>query len=1070
MELAPLYRDIVEKSPDGIWVFDLEGRTLYANPALRQLFGVDEEQMTRLTVFDSLNDLGKTQFAAHLEDVRAGRINEHDVESMFVRQDGSSLWVTVSESELRGPDGSVTGILHRLSDYNDRRLILDELTTSRRRLAEAQRIARIGSWEWDVERDEIWGSDELSALYGLDPDSFPAPYASFLDIVHEEDRGAVDAEVHQALEDGGEFVFVARVQASDDQWVWTRGRGVAHTDETGRVVSMSGTHQDITETKQAEVALEDQVRQNALMQAVASAANEAQTLADVLSQAQHLVLLHDDWERGRAFLPDPDGPGVVPLHLTEEDAAADLATPAESALELALANRAFAARASVWDDAMLTIGFPVSYADEVVAVVTIRSAPPLYRFDMIQSMVEQVAVQLGRVAERERAQRELADARDGAMEASRQKSEFLATMSHEIRTPLNGVIGLNDLLLRTGLDADQLRLASGVQVASRALLSVINDILDFSKIEAGKLELERLDFEIRPVFDQVASLLAETARAKGIELMVSCHPDVPEVLAGDPTRLAQVLTNLGSNAVKFTDGGEVYIRATAEPLPEGRVRLRVTVADTGIGVSEVDVETLFEAFTQADASTTRRFGGTGLGLAISREIVDALGGEIGLEPNPGGGSIFWFTAEFDAPSGPAVDPDDEYARSWLAGRRVLVVDDNAHYRLILEEQLAWWRVRSATAAGADQAEAAVAEAAATGDPFEGVLLDLSMPGRDGLALARALRENPAYGALRLVMLTSATNPDPDELEAAGIVECLVKPVLAADMRGALLRQLAGVGPRPTAQPRAAAALVSSRRVLVVEDNPVNQLVAVGLLEALGYTAQTADDGIEALEALTETTYDAVLMDVQMPRMDGYAATRAIRAAEDGGRRLPVIAMTAAAVEGERERCMAAGMDDFLTKPVDPSALAAVLDLWMPDGEPAAARTLSLVPTPPPPDPELLDGLARDRLDELRDLDPGNTTYLDRAIGNFIANTPGTLETIRAAADAGDVAGLKQVSHKLAGGALNLGVTAAGRTAQEIELLADTGTTEGATPLVDRLEADLARGREALQAYQATYSG
>jgi PAS domain S-box-containing protein len=1070
MELAPLYRDIVEKSPDAIWVFDLDGRTLYANPALRQLFGVGEEQMAQLTVFDSLDDLGRTQFAAHLDAVRAGHINEHDVESMFVRRDGTSLWVTVSESELRGADGTVTGILHRLSDYNDRRRILDDLTSSRRRLAEAQRIARIGSWEWDVERDEIWGSEGLSALYGLDPGSFPATYASFLEIVHEEDRASVDEVVQQALKDGGGFVFVARVLADDDQWVWTRGRGVAQTDETGVVVSMSGTHQDITETKLAEVALEDQVRQNALMQTVASAANEARTLADVLGQAQHLVLMHDDWERGRAFMPDPAGPGVVPLHLTEADAAADFATPEQSATELGLANRAFHERTSVWDEAMLTIACPVAYADEVCAVVTITSAPPLYRFEMIQSMVEQVAVQLGRVAERERAQRELADARDGAMEASRQKSEFLATMSHEIRTPLNGVIGLNDLLLRTRLDADQLRLASGVQVASRALLSVINDILDFSKIEAGKLELERLDFEIRPVFDQVASLLAETARAKGLELMVSCHPDVPEMLAGDPTRLAQVLTNLGSNAVKFTDSGEVYIRATAEATPEGRIGLRVTVADTGIGIPDIDVETLFEAFTQADASTTRRFGGTGLGLAISREIVDALGGEIGLEPNPGGGSVFWFTAEFDAPSGPAVDPDDEYARSWLAGRRVLVVDDNAHNRLILEEQLAWWRVRSATADGADAAEVAVAAAVAAGDPFEGVLLDMSMPGRDGLDLARALHGNPAYGDLRLVMLTSTTNPDPADLERAGIVECLVKPVLALELRGSLLSHLAGVEPRPAAEPRASAALLTSRRVLVVEDNPVNQLVALGLLEALGYGARTADDGIEALAALQEDAYDAVLMDVQMPRMDGYAATRAIRTAENGGERLPVIAMTAAAVEGERERCIAAGMDDFLTKPVDPSALAAVLDLWMPDGDPVVARSLTHVPNPPTPDSELLDGLARERLDELRDLDPGNTTYLDRAIGNFVANTPGTLDTIRAAADAGDAAALKQVSHKLAGGALNLGVTAAGRTAQEIELVADTGSTEGAAALVDRLEADLARGRAALRAYQETYSG
>ncbi|WP_395696457.1 response regulator [Nocardioides sp.] len=1074
MELATLYRDIVETSPDAIWVFDLEGRVLYANPALRALFGAAEADMAGLTVFDTLDELGRRQFADHLDQLRAGRVNDGEVETQFVRCDGTTVWVTISESFLHGPDGAAAGVLHRITDSNERRREHEELARNRRRLAEAQRIARIGSWEWDVDADQIWGSDELIALYGLDPESFPATYDDFLQVVHEDDRALVDEAVQGALRDGGDFLFVARVQGPDDSWIWTRGRGIGQPDADGRVNRMHGTHQDVTETKLAELALEDQVRQNTLMQAVSSAANEATTLAEVLGHARHLVLLHDDWERGRAFLTTSDGTAVEPLYINEEDRLKDQTTPEECAAELALAMRAFREKRSVWDDRRLTIAFPVAYADEVMAVVTITSAPPLYRFEMIEQMVEQVAVQLGRVAERERAQRQLADARDGALAASRQKSEFLATMSHEIRTPLNGVIGLNDLLLRTELDPDQLRLASGVQVASRALLSVINDVLDFSKIEAGKLELERLDFEVRPVFDQVASVLAETARTKGLELMVSCHPDVPEVLAGDPTRLAQVLTNLGSNAVKFTDRGEVSLRATAEPAGDGRTLLRVTVSDTGVGVPESEVATLFDAFTQADASTTRKYGGTGLGLAISKEIVEALGGEIGLEANPSGGSTFWFTAVFEAPTGSAVDPDDEHARRWLSGRRVLVVDDNDHNRLILEEQLAWWQVRTASAAGADAAEVLVAEAVAAGDPFEAVLLDMSMPVRDGLDLARALRSEPAHDEAVRIMLTSATTPEPDELEDAGIVECLTKPVLAVDLRRTLLRWLAGVEPRQAVDAFAPGELTATRRVLVVEDNPVNQLVAVGLLEALGYQARTAEDGAVAVESVGKDDYDLVLMDVQMPRMDGYAATRAIRASEPDGRRVPVIAMTAAAVEGERERCLAAGMDDFLTKPVAPAALAAVLERWI-DGEPASPPRAGLpggsvrTVTASNGSGDPLAGLELPRLDELRDLDPGNTTYLDRAIGNFVANTPGTFATIRDAVAAGDAATVKQVSHKLAGGALNLGVTEAGRTAQQIELLADTGTTDGVADLLPRLESALEQGRTALQAYRAAYS-
>ncbi|GAA4369625.1 response regulator [Nocardioides caricicola] len=1068
MELAALYRDIVEKSPDAMWVYDHDGRTIYANPALRRLFGVDdEEEMKHLTVFDSLDDAGKVHFAAHLADLREGRINEGDVETQFVRRDGSIVWVLISESELRGPDGEFIGILNRLSDYSDRRANLDNLTSARRRLDEAQRIARIGSWEWELDLDRIWGSKGLMALYGLGPESFPVTYGEFLELVHEDDRSTIDTVVREAIAGAREFKVAGRILTTSGTWVWTRIRGECQTDETGRVVSLSGTHQDITETKLADLALEDQVRQNALLQAIASAANEATTLKEVLSAARDLALVHDDWRRARGFVPNDSHDGVVALYTTETDRAEDLETPEETAREHALAEHAYRTGDLVWDDDKLTIAFPVTYAGRIYGVCTITSAPPLYRYELIETMVRQVAVQLGRVAEREQAQRELADARDGAMEASRQKSEFLATMSHEIRTPLNGVIGLNDLLLRSDLDPDQYRLASGVQVASRALLSLINDVLDFSKIEAGKLELERLDFEIRPVFDQVASVLAEAARAKDIELIVSCHPDVPEMLAGDPTRLAQVITNLGSNAVKFTPEGEVFIRATADRVEDGRTRLHVSVADTGVGVPEVDVDLLFQAFTQADASTTRKYGGTGLGLAICREIVEALGGEIGLEPNPAGGSVFWFTACFDAPSGVATDPDDEHARQHLAGRRLLVVDDNEHNRLTLQEQLAWWGVRSEAVASADAAEGALLAATAAGDPFDAVLLDMSMPYRDGLQLARTLHAQPAYDGLTLVMLTSATVPDAETLRAAGVAACVTKPVLSGDLRGVLLRHVAGVEPRAAVRPAAAEPDVAGR-VLVVEDNPVNQLVAVGLLEAMGYDATTADDGVEALEILEEESFDVVLMDVQMPRLDGYATTEAIRARETDDVRLPVIAMTAAAVEGERDRCLAAGMDDFLTKPVNPGALAAMVSHWIGDETTEGTRSVMTVDTPNSGD-ERLARLALERLDELRDLDPGNTTYLDRAIGNFLANTPGTLESIRAAAASGDAETLKQVVHKLAGGALNLGVQDAGRTAQEIELIADTGTTEGTAALLDQLESELELGRESLRAYQETYS-
>jgi PAS domain S-box-containing protein len=956
MDLAALYSDIVETSPDGIWVFDLDGHTLYTNPRLAEILGVPPATMASRSVLDTLHEDDRRHLVDHLASLRAGQVDHHETEARLLRPDGSPLWVLVRESVRRTADGQVSEVVHRISDYTARREMLEDLRSSRAQLAEAHEIARIGSWTWDVVRDHISGSPEIYRLYDLDDATFPEHYPDFLEMVHPDDRDLVDGAVRAALDGADDFVWVARIRGGGD-WLWTRGRGIVHRDADGTAVGMSGTHQDITEARQVELELIDLVNQNRIMQAVASAANEARTLNEVLTQARGLVLLHDDWERARGFVPDDARDGVVPLYVTEEDRTSDLDTPDLNAVELEVANRAFHRRGCVWDSSRLTIGFPISYDDEVQAVVTITSAPPLYRHEMIETMVQAVAVQLARVAERERSERELADARDQAMAASRQKSDFLATMSHEIRTPLNGVIGLNDLLLRTALDPGQLRLASGVQVASRALLAVLNDILDFSKIEAGRLELERVDFQVRRVLDQVLSVMSESAREKSVVLDASCHPDVPETVSGDPTRFAQVLTNLVSNAIKFTESGEVHVQATAEDV-DGGTRLRVEVSDTGLGVEDAQVEGLFDPFTQADASTTRLYGGTGLGLAISKQIAEALDGEIGYRPNQPAGSVFWFTGVFGRRTGSSAGSDDKTVRTPLGARS----------------------------------------------------------------------------------------------EDAGVVAALAEPNAAATVR---------------------AQLVPRRRILVVEDNVVNQMVALGLLESLGYAAETAGDGLHALQALDAGDFDAVLMDVQMPRMDGYAATREIRARAQGARRIPVIAMTAAAVEGERERCLAAGMDDFLTKPVDPAALAAVLTTWLKsDDRPAhhpsteATTTMDHLLDYSEPDPDALD---TDRLDMLRDLDEDNTDYLDRAIGNFLTNSHTGLDTIREAVAAGDAAALRAAAHKLAGSALNLGVTYAGEALRSLEFLGDEGTVEGAEDKLVVAETALARGRDELLAYQASYS-
>jgi len=538
----------------------------------------------------------------------------------------------------------------------------------------------------------------------------------------------------------------------------------------------------------------------------------------------------------------------------------------------------------------------------------------------------------GDVTEARQAAQDLVAARDAALVASRTKSEFVSTMSHEIRTPMNGVIGLTDLLLETTLDDEQLELATGVKLSAESLLVIINDILDFSKIEAGKLDIEESALDLPGVIDDVGRILASTAHAKGLELLIDVQPDVPAALLGDGTRIRQVLLNFGANAVKFTSEGEVVIRVSVLHQNSERVALHFDVIDTGIGIAEKDQERLFSAFAQADSSTTRRFGGTGLGLTISRQLVELMGGRLGLKSAPGEGSTFWF--ELSLKRGDEVSPDEGSADPrTLSGQRALVVDDNATNRRILRQQLLSWGVEAIEAADGFQALDLALTAAQDGRSFDLGVVDLNMPGMDGIELARTLKADPATAQTMLFLLSSSGH----RLEAAeshltGFAASLTKPVRASELFDCLITSLNSgtsldTGESPEAE-RAEPAETSGR-ILLVEDNKVNQLVGSKVLENLGYTFTIANNGVEAVDAFRAGTYDAVLMDCQMPEMDGYEATEEIRRIEGSeGGRIPIIAMTAAAMEGDRENCMAAGMDDFITKPVRLEAVSAVLERWV----------------------------------------------------------------------------------------------------------------------------------------------
>jgi two-component system sensor histidine kinase/response regulator len=1034
----------------GTFEFNGANRRLSCSAATAKLLGFVPEPL-ELTIPQWLNivhpDDREMASRAAAEAVAVG--NPYTQEYRLQSPSGEIRWLRAHGLPVKNPAGQVERVEGALLDITALKQLELELRGRDERFRDAAIAARFYTWEFDFERN-IYTVDspaekkrDAQGRWVTGNNTYQRSIEAALNDHHPDDRHLLSAILDRVRLEDMTYELEARVMSPiDNSYRWMLARGKVVRDAGGKRRWVRGILQDIHDRKLADLRLhETEARLDRMMRGADDGFWEIDAKTrDVWVSPRYATMLGYEQENflaDKRKIFDTTHPDDLEKIMNAFDRHMQQAAPAVDVEVRKLTN------GGEWR------WMQIRGACERNAV-----GEPLTISGSQQD-----------ITERKRQQEELLQAMASAAAANKAKSEFLANMSHEIRTPMNGVIGMTELLLESPLNSMQRDYAETVRDSATSLLTIINDILDFSKVEAGKLELEAIDMDLRDTVEDVARLLAVHAHAKGLEVTAHVDPDLPDMLRGDPGRVRQILLNLGGNAVKFTQKGEVALDLQIVERDATGVRIRLEIRDTGVGIPEQRLSALFQPFSQVDASTTRRFGGTGLGLSIVWRLVTLMGGEVGVTSQEGAGSVFWFTAHFDCA---AVDTFTHHAPpASLRGQRVLVVDDNATNRKVMMGQLTLCHTEPVCASSADEALTLLRQAAMAGQPFEAALLDHQMPGCDGAKLGKMITADPDIKATRLILLTSSGQRGDGHFYAGiGFAGYLLKPVTQRDLTDCLATVLASSAEvwHLQSQPivtRHALRSIRARqrhRILLAEDNVVNQKVACRTLEKMGYRVDIAADGRAAVKAWQTGRYDLIFMDCQMPVLDGYEATREIRLLEGATRRIPIVALTAHAMKGADLQCAAAGMDDYLSKPIDRVKLQACLEHWL--GVSVAVGEMPADGDPRERAPSVID----DPVDWQALLD---ATDQDEQLARelailYIDSGEENLHSILSALQEGDYGRIGVTAHALKGASANLHAVAANIAAERLERavkLEDATTIEECT---EELRRELDRAIEYLR--------